>query len=61
MFANAETTYVLFCAAAGRSALATKTAEMGFANIAHVDGGFGAPKAGLIALATKAGAGWGAD
>ncbi|MCB1451523.1 MAG: rhodanese-like domain-containing protein [Nitratireductor sp.] len=46
VFANAETTYVLFCAAGWRSALATKTlADMGFANIAHVDGGFGALKA----------------
>ena len=33
---------VLFCAAGGRSALATKTLkEMGFNNVSHVEGGFG--------------------
>ncbi|MEZ5872308.1 MAG: rhodanese-like domain-containing protein [Nitratireductor sp.] len=46
IFGNADTTYVLFCAAGWRSALATKSlADMGFANVAHVDGGFGALKA----------------
>ncbi len=39
-------TYVLFCAAGWRSALSAKTLEdMGFDNVAHVDGGFGALKA----------------
>ena len=34
---------VFFCAAGWRSALATKTAkDMGFNNVAHIDGGFGA-------------------
>lgn len=34
---------VFFCAAGWRSALATKTAkDMGFKNVAHIDGGFGA-------------------
>lgn len=34
---------VFFCAAGWRSALATKTAkDMGFENVAHIDGGFGA-------------------
>ena len=36
---------VLFCAAGGRSALAAKTLkDMGFINVSHVDGGFGAMK-----------------
>ena len=36
---------VLFCAAGFRSALATKSlVEMGFKNVAHVDGGFDAMK-----------------
>tara|TARA_B100000989_G_C19458148_1_gene434999 strand:- start:27 stop:425 length:399 start_codon:yes stop_codon:yes gene_type:complete len=36
---------VLFCALGWRSALATKTlVEMGFKNVAHVDGGFDALK-----------------
>jgi rhodanese-related sulfurtransferase len=41
--------YVFFCAAGWRSALATKTVQdMGLANVAHVEGGFGAwAKAGL--------------
>ena len=34
---------VLFCAAGGRSALAAKTLqEMGYENVSHIDGGFGA-------------------
>lgn len=38
---------VLFCAAGWRSALATKTLlEMGFDNVAHMDGGFKAWKEG---------------
>ncbi len=36
---------VLFCAAGGRSALAAKTLkDMGFKNVSHIDGGFGAMK-----------------
>ena len=36
---------ILFCALGFRSALATKTlVDMGFANVAHVDGGFDALK-----------------
>lgn len=43
VFADSARTYVLFCAAGWRSALATKTLQdMGFANVAHVDGGFAA-------------------
>jgi len=50
VFADDARTYVLFCAAGWRSALAAKSLEdMGFTNIAHVDGGFGAMKdAGAI-------------
>ena len=34
---------VLFCAAGGRSALAAKTLkDMGFKNVSHIEGGFGA-------------------
>jgi rhodanese-related sulfurtransferase len=43
VFADPTKTYVLFCAAGWRSALAAKALEdMGFANVAHVDGGFAA-------------------
>ncbi len=45
VFADQTKQYVLFCAAGWRSALAAKTLQdMGFTNIAHVDGGFGALK-----------------
>lgn len=45
VFADSDKTYVLFCAAGWRSALAAKTlTDMGFDNIAHIDGGFGAVK-----------------
>jgi len=38
-----EKKLVFFCAAGWRSALATKTAlDMGFENVAHIEGGFGA-------------------
>lgn len=44
-FGDESQTYVLFCAAGWRSALAAKSLEdMGFENIAHVDGGFAALK-----------------
>lgn len=40
-FADNEKTYVLYCALGWRSALAAKTLQdMGFDNIAHVEGGF---------------------
>ena len=42
-FGDESQTYVLFCAAGWRSALAAKSLEdMGFENIAHIDGGFAA-------------------
>lgn len=38
-----DKTFVLYCAAGWRSALATKTLQdMGFEKVAHIDGGFGA-------------------
>lgn len=43
VFAESNKRYILFCAAGWRSALAAKTLQdMGFDNIAHVEGGFGA-------------------
>jgi rhodanese-related sulfurtransferase len=45
VFAQSGKTYVLFCAAGWRSALTAKTLkDMGFENIAHIAGGFGALK-----------------
>ena len=46
---------VLFCALGFRSALATKSlVDMGFKNVAHVDGGFGAlKKSGLNVVSKK--------
>ena len=42
---QSQKTFVLFCASGWRSALAAKTLkDMGFANIAHMDGGFNAWK-----------------
>ena len=42
VFDQPERTFVLFCAAAGRSALAAKTLkDMGVTNVAHMEGGFG--------------------
>lgn len=48
VFAEAKT-FVFYCAAGWRSALATKTVQdMGLAPVCHIDGGFGAwSKAGL--------------
>ena len=41
VFDQPDRTFVLFCAAAGRSALAAKTLQdMGVENVAHMDGGF---------------------
>ena len=46
---------VLYCGAGFRSALATKSlVDMGFKNVAHVSGGFGALKdAGLKVVAKE--------
>jgi len=56
VFADTTRTYVLFCAAGWRSALAAKALEdMGFENIAHVDGGFGALSEAGAPLVEKAG------
>ena len=45
---------VLFCALGLRSALATKSlVEMGFQNVAHVDGGFDALKSSGLKIVTK--------
>ena len=43
--ADGDNTYMLYCASGWRSALTAKALlDMGFDNIAHVDGGFGALK-----------------
>jgi rhodanese-related sulfurtransferase len=45
---------VLFCALGWRSALATKSlVEMGFKNVAHVEGGFDALKKGGLKVISK--------
>ena len=45
---------VLYCALGWRSALATKSlVEMGFKNVAHVDGGFDALKKSGLKVVTK--------
>ena len=45
---------VLYCALGFRSALATKTlVDMGFKNVAHVDGGFDALKKGGLKVISK--------
>ena len=45
---------ILFCALGFRSALATKTlVDMGFANVAHVDGGFDALKKSGLKVVVK--------
>jgi len=45
---------ILFCALGMRSALATKSlVEMGFKNVAHVNGGFDALKQSGLIIATK--------
>jgi rhodanese-related sulfurtransferase len=55
-FGNSAKTYILFCAAGWRSALAAKSLEdMGFENIAHVDGGFAALKRAGAEVETGAG------
>ena len=56
VFNQPDKTFVLFCAAGWRSALAARTlVEMGFDNIAHINGGFGAMKdAGATIIADEA-------
>jgi rhodanese-related sulfurtransferase len=55
VLADASKKYVLFCAAGWRSALSAKTlGDMGFENIAHVDGGFGALKAAGATVVNEA-------
>ena len=45
---------VLFCALGWRSALATKSlVEMGFKNVAHVEGGFDALRKSGMKIVTK--------
>lgn len=45
VFGDEAREYILFCAAGWRSALATKSLkDMGFDNVSHIDGGFGALK-----------------
>lgn len=45
IFTQPDKTFVLFCGAGWRSALAARSlVEMGFDNIAHIYGGFGAMK-----------------
>lgn len=45
VFGNEGKTFVLFCGAGWRSALATKTLmDMGMTNVVHIDGGFAAWK-----------------
>jgi len=55
VFNQPEKTFILFCALGWRSALATRSlVEMGFENIAHIDGGFGAMKdAGATIIETS--------
>ena len=56
VFANQEEIkkMVLFCALGWRSALATKSlVEMGFKNVAHVDGGFDALKKSGLKVVKK--------
>jgi rhodanese-related sulfurtransferase len=54
VFARPDASYVLFCAAGWRSALATKTLQdMGLANVAHIEGGFTAWKAAGAPVAER--------
>lgn len=47
---------ILYCASSGRSALATKTLQdMGFTNVAHLDGGLNAWKAADLPVETPSG------
>lgn len=56
IFSQADKTYVLFCAMGWRSALAAKSLkDMGFENIAHVEGGFFALKEAGAEIARRKG------
>jgi rhodanese-related sulfurtransferase len=47
---------ILYCASSGRSALATKTLQdMGYTNVAHLDGGLNAWKAANLRVETPSG------
>lgn len=51
---NKENRIILYCASSGRSALAVKTLkEMGYKNVAHIDGGFKAWKAAGMPVAEQ--------
>jgi rhodanese-related sulfurtransferase len=55
VFADEGKTFVLFCGAGWRSALATKTLmDMGMRNVAHIDGGFAAWKQAKAPVVTLA-------
>ena len=55
VFADESKTFVLFCGAGWRSALATKTLmDMGMRNVAHIDGGFAAWKQAEAPVVTLA-------
>jgi rhodanese-related sulfurtransferase len=55
VFADEGKTFVLFCGAGWRSALATKTLmDMGMSNVAHIDGGFAAWKQAHAPMVTLA-------
>lgn len=55
VFADEGRTFVLFCGAGWRSALATKTLmDMGMTNVAHIDGGFAAWKQAEAPIVTLA-------
>jgi rhodanese-related sulfurtransferase len=55
VFADEAKTFVLFCGAGWRSALATKTLmDMGMSNVAHIDGGFAAWKQAEAPVVTLA-------
>jgi rhodanese-related sulfurtransferase len=55
VFADEGKTFVLFCGAGWRSALATKTLmDMGMSNVAHIDGGFAAWKQAEAPMVTLA-------
>lgn len=53
VFAEEDKTFILFCGAGWRSALATKTLmDMGMTNVAHIDGGFAAWKKAQAPMVT---------
>ena len=53
-FGDVNKKIVLFCAAGSRSALSAKTLkDMGFNNVAHISGGFGAMKANGFNIVDK--------